>query len=244
MLKPRAAPRLAGTSWPPRSRCARVRAVAAGARRAPKSDDGRPPRLGAAGATAFVGGGRLSSGTLRDAPPLEVLPWYTLTDDFDVGFGVSEWHGTNVFYRDDDDPDLPNVLHRQPRRRGAGQHLGVPGLAALGRQEDWEDSPEDYPRARPTTGSGATTMRRPGRLGGGRGDGRAGRAWPGRGTDEGSSKVPVRHGVPIPPLTVQIGDLEHWAMDHEPGTPTSRSASGGSTRAATTNSRAWRRTRS
>ena len=31
------------------------------------------------------------------------LPWYTITDDFDADFGVGEWHGTNAFYRDDDD---------------------------------------------------------------------------------------------------------------------------------------------
>ena len=30
------------------------------------------------------------------------MPWYTLTDSFDADFGVDEWHGTNVFYRDGD----------------------------------------------------------------------------------------------------------------------------------------------
>ena len=28
------------------------------------------------------------------------VPWYTLTDDFDKDYGVDEWHGTNVFFRD------------------------------------------------------------------------------------------------------------------------------------------------
>ena len=28
----------------------------------------------------------------------EVIPWYTLTDDFDADFDVDEWHGTNAFY--------------------------------------------------------------------------------------------------------------------------------------------------
>src|ERR1022692_1787425 len=28
------------------------------------------------------------------------IPWFTLTDSFDADFGVNEWHGTNVFYRD------------------------------------------------------------------------------------------------------------------------------------------------
>src|ERR671911_2452935 len=32
----------------------------------------------------------------------ELIPWYTLTDDFDADFGVDEWHGTNAFIRDDD----------------------------------------------------------------------------------------------------------------------------------------------
>src|SRR3982075_1172716 len=30
------------------------------------------------------------------------MPWYTLTDGFDTDFGVDEWHGTNVFFRDGD----------------------------------------------------------------------------------------------------------------------------------------------
>jgi predicted dithiol-disulfide oxidoreductase (DUF899 family) len=29
------------------------------------------------------------------------LPWYTITDSFDKDFGVDEWHGHNVFIRDD-----------------------------------------------------------------------------------------------------------------------------------------------
>ena len=28
------------------------------------------------------------------------MPWYTITDDFDKDFGVDEWHGHNVFFRD------------------------------------------------------------------------------------------------------------------------------------------------
>ena len=46
-------------------------------------------------------------------------------------------------------PDLPHLLHRQPRRRGAGQHLGYLDITALGRQEEWEDSPEGYPQTPP-----------------------------------------------------------------------------------------------
>ena len=28
------------------------------------------------------------------------MPWYTITDSFDNDFGVDEWHGHNVFFRD------------------------------------------------------------------------------------------------------------------------------------------------
>src|SRR5512139_1780594 len=30
------------------------------------------------------------------------MPWFTITDSFDVDFGVDEWHGHNVFLRDGD----------------------------------------------------------------------------------------------------------------------------------------------
>ena len=43
----------------------------------------------------------------------EVIPWYTLTDDFDADFDVVEWHGTNVVFRDDD------------RRSGGGHRKGL-----------------------------------------------------------------------------------------------------------------------
>src|SRR5436853_818458 len=35
----------------------------------------------------------------------ELIPWYTMTDDFDTDFGVDEGHGTNAFLRRD-----PKVL--------------------------------------------------------------------------------------------------------------------------------------
>ena len=41
-------------------------------------------------------------------------------------FGVDEWHGTNAFYPRRRRPDLPHLLHRQPRRRGARHPLGLP----------------------------------------------------------------------------------------------------------------------
>ena len=54
------------------------------------------------------------------------IPWYTITDDFDADFGVDEWHGTNAFYRDDEDRIFRTYFIDYARRRGAGQRLGLP----------------------------------------------------------------------------------------------------------------------
>src|SRR3954462_1805527 len=32
----------------------------------------------------------------------ELIPWYTISDDFDMDFGLDEWHATNAFIREDD----------------------------------------------------------------------------------------------------------------------------------------------
>ena len=53
------------------------------------------------------------------------MPWYTITDSFDADFGVDEWHGHNVFFRDGEQ-DLPHLFHQQPRRRGDGHGLELP----------------------------------------------------------------------------------------------------------------------
>ena len=37
---------------------------------------------------------------LKERMGWELIPWYTITDDFDKDFGVDEWHGTNAFVRD------------------------------------------------------------------------------------------------------------------------------------------------
>ena len=77
------------------------------------------------------------------------IPWYSITDTFDADFGVDEWHGTNAFLRDGLRTDLPHVLHRQPRRRRDGHTWAYLDITALGRQEEWEDSPDGYPQTPP-----------------------------------------------------------------------------------------------
>ena len=76
------------------------------------------------------------------------MPWYTITDDFDVDFGVGEWHGTNAFIREGDD-----VLRTYFIDARGDEHMGTTwsylDITALGRQEEWEDSPEGYPQTPP-----------------------------------------------------------------------------------------------
>src|SRR4051812_13901981 len=39
---------------------------------------------------------------LKERMGWQLIPWYTLTDDFDKDFGVDEWHGHNAFIRQGD----------------------------------------------------------------------------------------------------------------------------------------------
>jgi predicted dithiol-disulfide oxidoreductase (DUF899 family) len=73
------------------------------------------------------------------------VPWYTLTDDFDKDFGVDEWHGTNVFFRDGDDVYRTYFVNGRGDE-ALGSTFSYLDITALGRQEDWEDSPAGYPQ--------------------------------------------------------------------------------------------------
>ncbi len=53
------------------------------------------------------------------------MPWYTITDSFDVDFGVDQWYGYNAFIRDGG-KGVPNLLHQRPRSRGDGEYLELP----------------------------------------------------------------------------------------------------------------------
>jgi predicted dithiol-disulfide oxidoreductase (DUF899 family) len=78
----------------------------------------------------------------------EHIPWLTLTDEFDADFGVDEWHGTNVFIRDGERVFRTYFLDGRGDEQmgGTWNYLDV---TALGRQEEWEDSPEGYPQTPP-----------------------------------------------------------------------------------------------
>jgi predicted dithiol-disulfide oxidoreductase (DUF899 family) len=76
----------------------------------------------------------------------EHIPWYTLTDEFDADFGVDEWHGYNAFFRDDDDRIFRTYFVNGRGDEIMGGTWAYLDMTALGRQEEWEDSPEGYPQ--------------------------------------------------------------------------------------------------
>lgn len=76
------------------------------------------------------------------------IPWYTLTDDFDKDFGVDEWHGTNAFIRDGDRVYRTHFINNRGDE-AMGTTWSYLDMTALGRQEEWEDSPEGYPQSPP-----------------------------------------------------------------------------------------------
>jgi predicted dithiol-disulfide oxidoreductase (DUF899 family) len=73
------------------------------------------------------------------------IPWFTITDGFDADFGVDEWHGTNVFYRDGDCIFRTYFLNKRGDEQ-MGSTWNYLDITPLGRQEVWEDSPEGYPQ--------------------------------------------------------------------------------------------------
>jgi len=76
------------------------------------------------------------------------IPWYTLTDEFDTDFGVDEWHGTNAFIREGDTIFRTYFINNRGDE-SVGSTWTYLDLTALGRQEEWEDSPEGYPQTAP-----------------------------------------------------------------------------------------------
>ncbi len=76
------------------------------------------------------------------------IPRYTLTDEFDLDHGVDEWHGTNAFIREGDRVFRTYFVNNRGDET-MGSTWSYLDITALGRQEEWEDSPEGYPRTPP-----------------------------------------------------------------------------------------------
>jgi predicted dithiol-disulfide oxidoreductase (DUF899 family) len=110
-----------------------------------------PAHLNARDTTlAFVSRGpQAEIGGLKARMGWELIPWYTLTDGFDEDFGVGEWHGTNAFVRDEDDRIFRTYFIDNRGDEAMGSTWSYLDITALGRQEEWEESPEGYPQTPP-----------------------------------------------------------------------------------------------
>ena len=78
----------------------------------------------------------------------DLIPWYTITDDFDTDFGVNDWHGTNAFIRDGEKIFRTYFINSRGDEQ-MGSTWNYLDITALGRQELWEDSPEGLPQTKP-----------------------------------------------------------------------------------------------
>ena len=80
------------------------------------------------------------------------MPWYSMVEGstFDVDHGVDEWHGTNAFIRDGDNVHRTYFINSRGDEVMGGTWSYL-DMTALGRQEEWEDSPEGYPQTPPYT---------------------------------------------------------------------------------------------
>ena len=76
------------------------------------------------------------------------IPWYSVTDSFDADFGVDLWHGHNAFIRDGDRVYRTYMINSRGDE-AIGTVWSYLDMTALGRQEEWEDSPDGYPQTRP-----------------------------------------------------------------------------------------------
>jgi predicted dithiol-disulfide oxidoreductase (DUF899 family) len=85
---------------------------------------------------------------LKERHGWEHIPWYTITDDFDKDFDVGEWHGHNAFIREGDRIFRTYFIDARGDE-ALGSTWSYLDMAPLGRQEEWEDSPDGYPQTAP-----------------------------------------------------------------------------------------------
>jgi predicted dithiol-disulfide oxidoreductase (DUF899 family) len=93
-------------------------------------------------------GSQADIGRLKKRMGWEKIPWYTITDSFDADFGVDQWHGHNAFIRDGERVFRTYFINNRGDE-AMGTLWSYLDMTALGRQEQWEDSPEGYPQGRP-----------------------------------------------------------------------------------------------
>jgi predicted dithiol-disulfide oxidoreductase (DUF899 family) len=76
------------------------------------------------------------------------IPWYSTSDSFNPDFMVTQGFGLNIFLQ-----DSGNIYHTYFTTGRGVEHLGSVwtflDLTPLGRQENWEDSPANWPQTKP-----------------------------------------------------------------------------------------------
>jgi predicted dithiol-disulfide oxidoreductase (DUF899 family) len=85
---------------------------------------------------------------LKERMGWQQIPWYTITDNFDADFGVNDWHGTNAFIREGEKVFRTYFINSRGDE-AMGSTWAYLDITALGRQEEWEDSPEGHPQTPP-----------------------------------------------------------------------------------------------
>jgi predicted dithiol-disulfide oxidoreductase (DUF899 family) len=85
---------------------------------------------------------------LKERMGWQEIPWYTMTDCFDKDFGVDEYHGHNVFFRDGEKVFRTYFVNWRGDE-AMGTLWSYLDRTPLGRQETWEDSPNGYPQTAP-----------------------------------------------------------------------------------------------
>jgi predicted dithiol-disulfide oxidoreductase (DUF899 family) len=74
------------------------------------------------------------------------VPWYSLAgNDFNADCGITTGFGLSVFIHDGDSV-FRSYFTGGRSVDALGNHWSLLDLTPLGRQEDWEDSPEGYPQ--------------------------------------------------------------------------------------------------
>ncbi len=77
------------------------------------------------------------------------VPWFSsAASNFDTDFGVTTGFGLNVFFRNGDEI-FRSYFTSDRGVEALGSTWSFLDLTPLGRQEDWEDSPEGWPQTRP-----------------------------------------------------------------------------------------------
>jgi len=88
------------------------------------------------------------------------MPWSHINDGFHADFGVAEWHGHNVFFRDGERVFRTYFINNRGDE-AMGTTWSYLDITPLGRQETGRTRQRVTPRPRRTSGGTGTTTTTP-----------------------------------------------------------------------------------